>query len=431
MATTMRSSDALFSPLEIAGGKITLEHRVVFAPLTRNRCLPLEKDDPEAAHYNRIWVPDALVAEYYSQRTTEGGLLISEGIAPSLESNGMSGVPGLFHPSHLAGWKLITSAVHAKGGYIYAQLWHAGRTTTSPFTGKPSVAPSVVPMEGDSGRAPPGHSGPVNYADFPPLELTHALIRSTIEDYCSAAKMAMEAGFDGVEVHSGNGYLPEQFLSSNINTRTDEYGGSPKERCRFVIELMQGVADAVGQDNCAIRLSPFGLYNQVRGEQRIETWSFLCEQLKKVIPRMSYISLIEPRYEQIHSYSEKDQYLSSQGLDPATINLKFLRKIMGDTPFFSAGGWNDTNCRGVIGSGQYDALLFGRYFTSNPDLVERLKLGKSLTKYERDRFYGPFPDRERGYTDYSCWHEQQEKENSNGSVTNDQSIRVAEIEVTA
>lgn len=149
-------------------------------------------------------------------------------------------------------------------------------------------------MEGDSGRVPPGHSGPVNYTDFPPIELTRDHIRSTIDDYCNAARMAVEAGFDGVEVHGGNGYLPEQFLSSNINKRTDEYGGSSENRCRFVVELMEGLARAVGEENCAIRLSPFGLFNQARGDQRIETWSFLCRQLKEKLPKMSYVSLIEP-----------------------------------------------------------------------------------------------------------------------------------------
>jgi 2,4-dienoyl-CoA reductase-like NADH-dependent reductase (Old Yellow Enzyme family) len=235
--------------------------------------------------------------------------------------------------------------------------------------------------------------------------------------------MAMEAGFDGVEVHGGNGYLPEQFLSSNINQRTDEYGGSPEKRCRFVIELMEGLANSIGAENCAIRLSPFGLFNQTFGEERVETWSFLCEQLKKKIPKLSYVSLIEPvsvsnslrvlqssyvlqRYEQIHSYNEKDSVIRGWGLDPSTINLKFLREIMGDTPFFSAGGWNDTNCWGALETGECDALVMGRYFLSNPDLVERLRLGKPLTKYDRATFYGPMEDRRLGYTDYPTWEEQ-------------------------
>lgn len=307
----------------------------------------------------------------------------------------------------------MTDAVHAKGGFIYAQLWHAGRTTITPFTGMPTVCPSVSPWddpEAYTRRTPPGLPGPVKYVDYPPIELTVDHIKRTIEDYCNAAKMAIDAGFDGIEVHGGNGYLPEQFLSSNINKRTDEYGGTPEKRCRFVIELMEGLAQAIGQENVAIRLSPFGLFNHTFGEQRVETWSYLCEQLKLKIPRMSYISLIEARYEQIHSYNEKDDIIRAWGMDPTTINLKFLRHIMGDTPFFSAGGWNGTNCWGVIESGECDALLMGRYFISNPDLVERLKLGLPLSKYDRSTFYGPLPDRAKGFTDYPNWEEQQARE---------------------
>lgn len=343
------------------------------------------------------------------------------------QGNGSPGVPGLFHPSHLSGWRKVTQAVHEKGGFIYAQLWHAGRTTITPFTGMPSVSPSVVPLEGNGYRAPPGFAKPVPYADFPPIELTKDHIKRTIEDYCNAAKMAMEAGFDGIEVHGGNGYLPEQFLSSNINKRTDEYGGSPEKRCRFVIELMEALSSAIGGENCAIRLSPFGLFNQTRGEQRIETWGFLCQQLKKSIPNMSYVSLIEPRFEQIQSVSDKDSYIRSWGLDPETINLKFLRQIMGDTPFFTAGGWNDANCWGVVESGEYDAVLMGRYFISNPDLVERLKLGRPLTKYDRNTFYGPMEDRWVGYTDYPTWTEQQREAEEQLEVA--EGVEVGSVEV--
>lgn len=141
---------------------------------------------------------------------------------------------------------------------------------------------------------PVGSTEPVRYADHPPIELTIPHLKQTIRDYCNAAKTAMEIGFDGVELHAGNGYLPEQFLSSNVNKRTDEYGGSPEKRCRFVLELMDELAATVGEDNLAIRLSPFGLFNQARGEQRVETWTFLCESLKKAHPNLSYVSFIEP-----------------------------------------------------------------------------------------------------------------------------------------
>ncbi|KAF2003784.1 FMN-linked oxidoreductase [Amniculicola lignicola CBS 123094] len=398
------AASKLFTPIKINNGAIELSHRIILAPMTRNRGIPLEPDTPEKR--NRIWIVDELVAEYYAQRTTAGGLLISEGIPPNLEGNGSPGVAGLFHPAHVSGWHKVTSAVHTKGGYIFAQLWHAGRTAIKPWTGTPSVSSSATPWDNPDEfmrRIPPGYDSPVKYADFPPIELTKDQIKRTVADYCSAAKMAMEAGFDGIEVHAGNGYLPEQFLSSNINKRTDEYGGTPQNRCRFVVELMEELANAVGGDKCAIRLSPFGLFNQTRGEQRVETWSFLCEQIKEKIPDMSYISLIEPRYEQIHSTAEKDAFLATWGLDPSTINLKFLRKIMGPTPFFSAGGWNDTNALDALDENEYDALVIGRYFISNPDLVQRLKERKPLTKYDRATFYGPFQDRERGFTDYPTW----------------------------
>ncbi|KAF2089297.1 FMN-linked oxidoreductase [Saccharata proteae CBS 121410] len=399
----------LFEPLKIANGKIQLKHRVVLAPLTRNRGVPLSKEStPE--NPNRIWYPDELNAEYYSQRATDGGLLISEAIPPSLESNGMPGVPGIFHPKQVEGWKKVTAAVHAKGGYIYAQLWHAGRTTIPHMTGSSVVAPSAVPWDDPEETypyPPVGSTEPVKFVDHPPIELTVPHIKSTIADYVRAAKSAIEAGFDGVEVHGGNGYLPEQFLSSNVNKRTDEYGGTPEKRCTFVLELMKELAKGVGEENMAIRLSPFGLFNQARGQERLETWGHLCRELKRNHPSLSYVSFIEPRYEQVFSTAEKDAFLSSWGLP--SIDLSLFRQIFSNAPtsipFFSAGGWDDKSSWGEIESGRYDALLYGRWFTSNPDLPERLRNGWPLRKYERSRFYGPFEDRERGYSDYKSWKE--------------------------
>ncbi|KAL4977182.1 hypothetical protein BDW66DRAFT_159038 [Aspergillus desertorum] len=390
----------LFQPLAINNGKITLKHRVVHAPLTRNRGVP-ESPVSTPERPNRVWYPGDLVVEYYRQRATDGGLIISEGIPPSLESNGMPGVPGLFTPSQAAGWKRVVDAVHEKGGYIYAQLWHAGRATIPQMTGSPAVSASATVWDDPTecySHPPVGAAEQVPYSAHPPIELTVDHIRRTIGDYCAAAKAAMEAGFDGVEVHGGNGYLPEQFLSSNINKRTDEYGGSPEKRCRFVLELMDELAKAIGEENLAIRLSPFGLFNQARGEQRMETWTHLCKELKRAHPALSYVSFIEPRYEQIFSTAEKDSFLSSWGL--SNVDLTTFREIFGDTPFFSAGGWDQTNSWGVLESGRYDALLYGRYFTSNPDLVERLRTGTPFAPYDRSRFYGPFKDNRVGYTDY-------------------------------
>lgn len=227
----------------------------------------------------------------------------------------MPGVPGLFCAEQVPGWKAVVDAVHAKGGYIYAQIWHAGRASIPPLTGRPTVSASASPYEGDEvcKYPPPGTTEPRKYKDFPPIELSVGHIKHTISDYVHTARLATEdCGFDGVEVHGGNGYLPEQFLSSNINKRTDEYGGCPEKRCRFVIELMEALKAAVGEDKLAIRLTPFGLYNEARGTQRVETWGHLCRELKRRM-NLSYVHFIEPRYEQIHSVEEKQKCNSHFG----------------------------------------------------------------------------------------------------------------------
>lgn len=312
-------SSALFNPLTIGNGTLTLSHRLVLAPLTRNRGLPVTPNSTPSSP-NRAWYPDALVATYYVQRTTPGCLLITEGIPPSLESNGMPGVPGLFLPEQVAGWKNVVDAVHAKGGYIYAQLWHAGRASIPQHTGMPTVCPSATPYEDGElySHPPPGSTSPVKYEDFPPTELSLEGIKRQIGDYVSAAKRAVEeCGFDGVEIHGGNGYLPEQFLSSNINKRTDAYGGTPEKRCTFLLELVDALASAIGEDKLALRLTPFGIFNQAYGTQRLETWGHLCRELKKK-HKLSYVHFIEPRYEQKHSLDEKNKcefltYQASQG----------------------------------------------------------------------------------------------------------------------
>jgi 2,4-dienoyl-CoA reductase-like NADH-dependent reductase (Old Yellow Enzyme family) len=225
-------------------------------------------------------------------------------------------------------WKKVVDAVHAKGAFIYAQLWHPGRVTLPQITGTPTVAPSSIPWDDPNECYPypaPHSTTPVKLSDHPPIELTADHIKQTIRDYCAAAKTAVEIGFDGVEVHGGNGYLPEQFLSSNINKRTDEYGGTPEKRCKFVLDLMDELAKTVGEYNLAIRLSPFGLYNQTRSEQRVETWSHLCRELKKSHPKLSYVSFIEPRYEQIFSEAEKQKFLDSWGLPE--VDLSLFREI--------------------------------------------------------------------------------------------------------
>ena len=249
------AASKLFTPLAVGNGTLTLSHRIVLAPLTRNRGLPLIPNSTTETP-NRIWYPDALVAEFYVQRTTPGGLLITEGLPPSVGCNGMPGVPGLFCPEQVKGWKDVVDAVHGRGGYIYAQLWNAGRASIPQHTGLPTISASSTPYDGDEmyPYPPPFTSSQVRYADFPPTKLSLDGIKKQISDYVNSAKLAIEqCGFDGVEVHDGNGYLPEQFLSSNINKRTDAYGGSPEKCCKFVLELMEALAEAIGEDKLAIR----------------------------------------------------------------------------------------------------------------------------------------------------------------------------------
>lgn len=195
----MTVPSTLFTPLAIANGGITLQHRIVMAPMTRNRGIPLEGTE-------RTWVPDDVVALYYGQRASLGGLLITEGIPPSLEASGMPHVPGLFHEAQARGWKRVVDAVHAKGGYIYAQLWHAGRATIPQMTGREVVSASATPWETDEKfpfRTPQGDK--VSYRDYPPIAMTGGHMANTIKDFVSAAKLALEVGFDGVELNGGNG----------------------------------------------------------------------------------------------------------------------------------------------------------------------------------------------------------------------------------
>lgn len=353
MTAPIGPSSKLFEPLTIGNGKIKLDHRVVLAPLTRNRGTPLSTEStPEKP--NRVWLPNDLMAEYYTQRASKGGLIITEGVPPSLEVSGegpspvctlklphierrtdsVAAVPLLNERTELTiskramecqvcqgcsskskrlgGGRLqmrfmrkvamltFSCGTIANHGICRNRLMacrHSGRANIPQMTGTPIVSPSGLPWDSPDecfAYPPPHTSKQVRYVDNPPIELTVAHIKKTIQDYVRTARWAMECGFDGVEVHGGNGYLPEQFLASNVNKRTDAYGGSPEKRCTFTLELMEELSKAIGDENLAIRLSPFGLFNQIRCEQRMETWTTLCRKLKEAHPNLSYVSFIEP-----------------------------------------------------------------------------------------------------------------------------------------
>ncbi|GAA5859651.1 hypothetical protein JCM1840_006392 [Sporobolomyces johnsonii] len=376
---------SLFTPFVLGGGAVELKHRAVMAPLTRARGTKSEK-------HERTWVPNDLMAQYYGERATDGGLIISEATPVSVVASGLPGVPGMFTAEQVENWKKITGAVHAKGGKMFSQIWHQGRNSHSCLSGMRPVSSSPVPIS-DAKHQWAGF----DEEDFEvPHALTEEEIQATQADFVAAAKRALEAGFDGVELHGANGYLFDQFHHSNVNQRTDSYGGSYQRRCRFTLETVDKLIEAVGAERLGVRLAPFAYFNDVRGEQRQEQWTYLCQQLST--KGLAYIHLVEPRFDEIRSEAEKLASLSQiNPMDKLEISLRPYREACGTTPVIAAGGYNDKNMTEGLGT-EHDLVAFGRYFCSTADLVERLRTGQKLLPYNRSRFYGPFPDNEIGYT---------------------------------
>ncbi|RDW61143.1 alkene reductase [Aspergillus mulundensis] len=379
--------DPLFTPLRL--GSLSLAHRIIQAPCTRMRSTP----DPSAPG---VWVPNDLNVTYYAQRASKGGLMLTEATPISRDAAGYPGVPGIFTPSQIAGWKKVTDAVHAKGGIILCQLWHVGRATTPGMLGgKTPLAPSDIPMSGNA------LDGTV-YADAPPKAMSVEEIKGTVEEYAAAAKRAMEAGFDGVEIHGGNGYLLDQFLHDNVNTRTDSYGGSIENRARIVLEIIHAVTQAIGPDRVGIRLSPYNYFQDTRDSNPQKHWGYLCSQIAALpeSARPAYVHMIEPRFDEVLDESEKIDALETTQ-EVVKPSLDGFRNVLkkGGVSFIAAGNFKAENAGEKISSDGADAVAFGRLFISNPDLPRRLQEGLAVNAYDRATFYGASPP-ERGYTDY-------------------------------
>ncbi|KAL4959703.1 alkene reductase [Aspergillus stella-maris] len=378
--------EPLFQPLRL--GAFALQHRVIQAPCTRMRSTK-ESDG--------VWVPNDLNVQYYEQRASNGGLMLTEATPISASAAGYPGVPGIFTPSQIAGWKKVTDAVHAKGGLILCQLWHVGRATTPGMLGgKQPVSSSDIPI---SGNAPDG----TVFADAPPRPMTVDDIKETVAEYAAASKRAIEAGFDGVEIHGANGYLLDQFLHDNVNTRTDAYGGSIENRARFVLEVISAVTDAIGADRVGIRLSPYNYFQDTRDSNPPKHWSYLCDAIASLpdSSRLAYVHMVEPRFDEVLDESEKiNQLETTQEVEKPSLDgfRTILKK--GGVSFIAAGNFKGENAGEKVGSDGADAIAFGRLFISNPDLPKRLKEGLPLTKYDRETFYGANPP-EKGYTDYA------------------------------
>ncbi|MDE1187283.1 MAG: alkene reductase [Pantoea sp.] len=358
------SLNALLSPLEL--GRYTLKHRVVMAPLTRMR----------AGEGN---VPNALAPEYYGQRASEGGLIISEATQITPGGQGYPATPGIHSQEQIAGWKKVTDAVHAKGGLIFLQLWHVGRSSHSSFQPGNTlpVAPSAIPITTETSLTPKWEK--VEYET--PHALTLAEIPGVIEAYCQAARNAMAAGFDGVEVHGANGYLLEQFLHDSSNQRTDIYGGSFENRARLLLEVTEAVSAICGAERVGVRLSPFGTYNDVGDSDPVALYSYVLPQLEKL--NIAYVSIIEAR--------------GGGGMqigEPQSVDQ--LRPFWKRT-LILAGGFSSESADEAIREGRADAIAFGRSFIANPDLPARFAVNAPLNHYNRATFYGGGAE---GYVDY-------------------------------
>jgi N-ethylmaleimide reductase len=362
---------SLFSSIEI--GPYQLQHRVVMAPLTRMRA-----ERPSLS-------PRPLNVEYYAQRATPGGLIIAEASPVMNTGFGNPGVPGIYTDAQVAGWRRVVDAVHAKGGIIFLQLWHVGRVSHSSFQpgGALPVAPSAIPIPGEF-KAMTADGKVVDYET--PRALQTNEIPLVIDAFRQAAKNALAAGFDGVEIHGANGYLIEQFLQSRSNRRTDQYGGSIENRVRFLLEATQAAVEVWGAERVGVRLSPYGIANGSGEPDPMPLYTQAIKALDRL--GLAYLHFIEPR-----SSGAGRAEVNHQNVPSAMV----LFRAMWSSKLISAGGFTGESADAAIAAGHADAIAFGRIFISNPDLPQRLQHGYPLTPYNRATFYG---GGEKGYTDY-------------------------------
>ena len=362
-----RKLPLLFSPLQL--GDVGLAHRVVMAPLTRMRARQPGN------------VPQDMNVEYYSQRATNGGLIISEATQISPQGLGYPGTPGIHSAEQIAGWQKVVNAVHDKGGVIFLQLWHVGRISHSSLqaNGALPVAPSAVRPSGNAytldGRMVPFET---------PRALEREEILSIVDDYKSAALNAQKAGFDGVEIHGANGYLIDQFLRDKTNLREDEYGGSLENRTRFLVQVAQAVLGVWGGGRVGGRFSPFGSFGDMSDSQPEELFSLAVAKMAEL--GLAYIHLVEPRQDENHDRSRWASTL---------IGPLFRDRFPGS--IIAAGGYTGESAEAAIAAGDADAIAFGRDFIANPDLPKRLAVGAELNPHHRESFYG---GTRAGYTDY-------------------------------
>jgi N-ethylmaleimide reductase len=363
------SSSALFAPLNV--GSLSLDHRVVMAPLTRMRArLPGN-------------IPYEINVEYYRQRATTGGLIIAEATQVTESGQGYPATPGIHTSQQIEGWRKVTSAVHAEGGKIVLQLWHVGRISHSSFQpgGAAPLAPSAIPAAAVGFTA-----GWQRVPHEAPRALETEEIAELIASYRRGAENALAAGFDGVELHAANGYLIEQFLQARSNRRTDRYGGPIENRARFLIEVAEELVHTVGSGRIGVRLSPFGVANDMGEDEPLPLYQYAVNELARL--DLAYLHLIEPR--------SSGTGMADVSRDDAPSASELFRPIWQGV-LIAAGGYDPLSAERAVTAGQADAIAFGRSFIANPDLIERIRRGAPLNPWNRATFYG---GAEIGYTDY-------------------------------
>lgn len=353
--------NTLFSSFVL--GAIPLQNRVVMAPMTRNRAIGN--------------VPNDLMAAYYAARA-QAGLIITEGVSPSPNGLGYPRIPGLFNAEQVSGWRRVTSAVHAKGGKIVAQIMHTGRV------GHVESLPAGAKVIGPSPVTVPGEIWTDSHGQQPhtaPLEMEESEIVSAMHEYVHAARLAIEAGFDGVELHAANGYLIDQFLNTASNLRTDQWGGSVQNRIRFAVEVATRVTQAIGGGRVGIRVSPYGVFNGMQPDAEMD--ALYLELIQKLNPLgMAYLHIVDH---------------SSMGAPPVSPSLKAKLRNTFSGAMILSGGYDAERAEADLLESKGDLVAFGRPFISNPNLVEKLQAKLPLTPPDFSTFYTPG---EKGYTDY-------------------------------
>ena len=357
----------LFKPLNL--GALELPNRIVMAPLTRARA-------------GREAVPNELIAAYYAQRAS-AGLIISEATGISREGLGWPNAPGLWNDAQVRGWKRVTDAVHLKGGRIVAQLWHMGRLVHPLVSGMEPVSSSAV-IAPDYAHT---YEGKKPYVE--PLAATRQDIGRIVGDYARAARNAIAAGFDGVQVHGANGYLVDQFLRDGANFRTDDYGGSVDNRLKFMTEVVEAIGDAIGTDRVGIRFSP-NIYSQgVEDAYPLPLFEAVAKRLEEL--KVPWIELREPR-----------QPTSAGAIPTEPVSPAMRRHYSGKIILNSDYDW--ANARERVAAGHADAISIGRLFIANPDLVKRIALGAPLNDGDSSTYYSGGAE---GYIDYPTLDEAQ------------------------